>query len=135
MVLHTELTTAQSEATAFRDEIEIMVKQLEWKDDQLAKLQELLNSVSSEAVELQAQMRGMVSKSEVFVTRAESDTLLELIEELHGAKTNLEDENIALIKTIQVKKIASVRHSVDLHFKLLMIFAFDKNFTVNVSKI
>ncbi len=119
--MHTDLTTAQSEAMAFRDEVETMVKQLECKDDQIAKLQELLNSVNSEAVELQVQMRSMVSKSEVFVTRAESETLLEIIEELHGAKKNLEDENFELMKSIQVKKNSSAKHSVNLHFEFLLI--------------
>jgi hypothetical protein len=70
-------------------------------------------------------MSGMVSKSELFVTRAESEKLREAIAELQDATKKLEDDKSELVKKMQVKRLASAvqqqwnhsRFIIQMHFR------------------
>jgi hypothetical protein len=130
MVGRSELASAQSEAKAFKEEAEAKVKDLEWKEGQLTRAQEQLKSARSEAAQLQVAMSGMVSKSELFVTRAESEKLREAIAELQDATKKLEDDKSELVKKMQVKRLASAvqqqwshsRFIIQMHFRNCCLF-------------
>ena len=102
MVLRSELTAAESAAKATKEELEAKARDLDWVEGQLTRAQEQLNSVRAEAAQLQLAISGMVPKSELISSRAESDKIREDVLALHGATKALEDENSALVLKIQV---------------------------------
>jgi predicted nucleic acid-binding Zn-ribbon protein len=102
MVLRSELTAAESEAKATKEELEAKARDLEWVECQMYRTQEQLNSVRAEAAQLQLAISGMVPKSELFATRADCDNLREAILELQGAMRTLNDEKSDLVQKMQV---------------------------------
>lgn len=102
MVPRSDYLTLQSEAKAGKEDAESKAKDLEWTEAQLVRAQEQLKVARSEVAQLQVAMTGMVSKSELFVTRAEAEKLREAISELQESTKKLEDEKYDLVQKMQV---------------------------------
>jgi predicted nucleic acid-binding Zn-ribbon protein len=102
MVLRSELTAAESEAKATKEELEAKARDLDWVEGQLSRTQEQLNSVRAEAAQLQLAISGMVPKSELFATRAECDKHREASVQLQAATRTLEYEKSDLLQRMKV---------------------------------
>ncbi len=100
--MRSELTAAESEAKATKEELEAKARDLDWVEDQLRRTQEQLNSARAEAAQLQHVASSMVSKSELNTYQAECDKHHEVILELQAANRTLKDENTNLVLKMQV---------------------------------
>ena len=103
MALRSDLTAAESEAKANKEELEAKARDLEWVEGQLSRTQEQLNSVRAEAAQLQLAISSMVPKSELSATRAECDKLREASLELQATTRTLGHEKSDLLQKMQVR--------------------------------
>jgi hypothetical protein len=114
MVPRTELLAAQSELKAHKDEVHVKSKDHAWLEGQLAKAQEQVNSARVEAARLQAEMSGMVARSDLeaakaklaegeAAARAEADKQQKGLGELNGRIGALEKEKAALVLKMQAR--------------------------------
>ncbi len=102
MVLRYELTAAESEAKATKEELEAKARDFDWVEDQLNRTQEQLNSARAEAEQLQLAVSSMVQKSDLITSQAECNKLRQDILALQRAMRTIEDENSDLVLKIQV---------------------------------
>ena len=102
MVSRSEFLAAQSEAKANRDDAEARARDLLALEDQLSKTQEKLLSVRADTAQLQLDIGGTVSKSELHAAKTESENLRGTIAEMQGKVTSLEKERSVLLGKIQV---------------------------------
>jgi hypothetical protein len=112
MVPRTELLAAQSEVKAHKDEAHVKGKDHAWVEGQLAKAQEQVSNARVELARLQAEMGGMVARSELeaaraklaeseAAARAEAEKHQGVLGELHGRIGSLEKDKSALILKMQ----------------------------------
>jgi predicted nucleic acid-binding Zn-ribbon protein len=102
MVSRPELTAAESEVKATKEELEVKARDLEWVEGQLSRTQEQLNSLRTEAAQLQLAISGMVPKSELIASRADFDKLCCATAELQGEIKAIKDEKSELMQKLQV---------------------------------
>jgi hypothetical protein len=114
MVPRSELLAAQSEIKAHKDEAHVKGKDHSWLEGQLAKAQEQVNSARVDAARLQAEMSGMVARSDLDVAkaklaeseaaaRAETEKHHKVLDELNGRISALEKDKTALVLKMQVR--------------------------------
>jgi hypothetical protein len=102
MVLRSELTAAESEAKANKEELEAKSRDLDWVEGQLSRTQEQLNSARAEAAQLQLAISDMVPKSELISSRLDCDTHCSAASELRDEIKMLKNEKNDLVLKLQV---------------------------------